>query len=107
MKPARSRSCASFHILLLAACRLSAADYPPPAAGDFTIRDFWFLSGEVLKEARMHYLTLGTPRRDDKGVMRNAVLILHGATGNGSNFIRADFAGELFGKGQLLEASRY
>ncbi len=84
-----------------------AADYPAPAAGDFTIRDFRFRSGEVLPELRMHYLTLGTPRRDGKGVVRNAVLILHGTTGNGSNFIRADFAGELFSKGQLLDASRY
>jgi homoserine O-acetyltransferase len=35
------------------------------------------------------------------------VLILHGTTGNGSNFLRAEFAGELFGKGQLLDATRY
>jgi homoserine O-acetyltransferase len=61
----------------------------------------------MLPELRMHYRTLGTPRLDDKGMVRNAVLILHGTTGNGSNFLRAQFAGELFGKGQLLDATRY
>jgi homoserine O-acetyltransferase len=50
---------------------------------------------------------LGAPRRDDQGQVRNAVLILHGTTGNGSNFLRAEFAGELFGTGQLLDATRY
>jgi homoserine O-acetyltransferase len=86
---------------------LQAADYPKPAAGDFVIRDFHFSSGETLPEVRIHYRTLGKPRRDDQGVVRNAVLILHGTTGSGDNFIRAEFAGELFGKGQPLDAERY
>lgn len=47
------------------------------------------------------------PRRDENGIVRNAVLILHGTTGHGSNFLRPEFAGELFGKDQLLDASRY
>jgi homoserine O-acetyltransferase len=55
----------------------------------------------------MHYRAFGSPRRDDQGVVRNAVLVLHGTTGNSSNFLRAEFAGELFGKGQLLDATRY
>src|ERR1700722_15556783 len=83
------------------------ADYPVPQAGDFVLRDFHFASGETLPELRMHYRTLGTPRRDDKGVSRNAVLIMHGTTGEGGNFLRDEFAGQLFGKGQPLDASRY
>ena len=55
----------------------------------------------------MHYRTLGTPHRDENGIVRNAVLILHGTTGSSVQFIRPEFAGELFGKGQLLDASRY
>jgi len=39
--------------------------------------------------------------------MHNAVLILHGTTGHGRNFLRPEFAGQLFGKGQLLDAARY
>jgi homoserine O-acetyltransferase len=93
--------------LLLAAAHLSAADYPAPQAGDFTARDFRLVSGEVLPELRIQYRTLGQPKRDDKGTVRNAVLILHGTTGEGGNFLRPEFAGELFGKGQILDAARY
>jgi len=91
----------------LAVVGLHAADYPTPEPGDFIIRDFHFQSGEVLPELRIHYRTLGTAQRNAQGVVTNAVLILHGTTGNGSNFLRAEFAGELFGKGQLLDAARY
>jgi len=87
--------------------RLPAADYPAPQAADFVLHDFHFASGEALSELRMHYRTLGTPQRDEKGVVRNAVLIMHGTTGEGGNFLRPEFAGQLFGKGQLLDASRY
>jgi homoserine O-acetyltransferase len=83
------------------------AGYPAPQSGDYSIRDFHFQSGEVLPELRIHYRTLGKPRRDTHGVVRNAVLILHGTTGSGSQFIRPEFAGELFGKGQPLDADRY
>ena len=55
----------------------------------------------------MHYLTLGRPRRDDRGVVRNAVLILHGTTGSSAQFLRQEFADELYGKGQPLDATRY
>jgi homoserine O-acetyltransferase len=95
-------------LLLLVACpTLHAADYPEPTSGDFLIRDFRFASGESLPGLRVHYRTLGEPRRDGQGVVRNAVLVLHGTTGNGANFLRPEFAGELFGKGQPLDASRY
>jgi homoserine O-acetyltransferase len=94
-------------ILLVAASPLWAADYPKPTEGDHVLRDFRFSSGQTLPELRIHYRTLGRPRRDEKGVVRNAVLILHGTTGQGGNFIRNEFAGELFGKGQPLDATRY
>jgi homoserine O-acetyltransferase/O-succinyltransferase len=84
-----------------------AADYPTPAESDFIIRDFHFQSGETLPELKIHYRTLGSPRRDAEGIVRNAVLILHGTSGSSTQFLRAEFAGELFGKGQLLDASRY
>jgi homoserine O-acetyltransferase len=84
-----------------------ATDYGPPIAGDFVTPDFRLRSGEVLPELRMHYLTFGVPKRDESGVVRNAVLILHGTTGNSSNFVRAEFAGELFGPGQPLDVTRF
>jgi homoserine O-acetyltransferase len=84
-----------------------AADYPTPAAGDFAIRDFSFASGETLGELKIHYRTIGQPQRDAAGRTTNAVLVLHGTTGSGGQFIRNEFAGELFGPGQPLDASRF
>ena len=76
-------------------------------SGDFRIPGFRFASGQVLPELSIHYRTLGTPRRDAAGVVRNAVLILHGTTGSGRGFLSPTFAGVLFGPGQLLDASKY
>ncbi len=105
----RMRRCCCAAWLLLVALRPSiwAADYPQPQEADYVLHDFHFNSGEVLPELRIHYRTLGTPVRDGNGLVRNAVLILHGTTGHGSNFLRPEFAGELFGQGQLLDATRY
>ena len=74
---------------------------------DFVLRDFRFASGETLPELRLHYRTLGAPRKDASGRVANAVLILHGTTGSGAQFMADSFAGELFGPGQLLDASKY
>ncbi|MBV8975027.1 MAG: alpha/beta fold hydrolase [Sinobacteraceae bacterium] len=85
----------------------SAASYPPPVEGDFVIADFHFASGESLPQLRIHYRTLGKPRSDAHGVVRNAVLIMHGTGGSGASLVRSEFAGELFGSGQPLDANRY
>jgi homoserine O-acetyltransferase len=77
------------------------------AEGDYTIRDFHFRSGESLGELRVHYTTLGTPAKDARGRTTNAVLILHGTTGSGHQFLTPSFAGVLFGPGQLLDIQRY
>jgi homoserine O-acetyltransferase len=84
-----------------------ASDYPPPVQGDFVTTGFRFASGETLPQLRIHYRTFGTPSRDARGVVRNAVLILHGTGGTGGSLVRQEFAGELFGPGQPLDASRY
>jgi len=78
-----------------------------PVEGDFVLRDFRFASGETLPELRLHYTTLGTPRRDGAGHVANAVLIMHGTTGSGHQFFRPQFADVLFGPGQPLDVRRY
>ena len=93
--------------LVAAASEISAADYSAPAEGDYTIRDFKFASGETLPELRIHYRTLGKAEKDAQGETRNAVLITHGTTGSGAQFIRPEFAGELFGKDQPLDATKF
>jgi homoserine O-acetyltransferase len=94
-------------VFWFAAAPLLAAEYPAPTSGDHILRDFRFASGAVLPELRVHYRTLGTPRRGADGRVQNAVLILHGTTGSGGSFLRPEFAGELFGRDQPLDAGRY
>src|SRR5215472_8714522 len=83
----------------------SAADAPPAGAkeGDFIVKNFHFRSGETLPELRLHYMTIGTPIRDAKGHITNAVLILHGTGGNGHQFLRPQFADVLFVPGGLFD----
>jgi homoserine O-acetyltransferase len=92
---------------IFAASFASATDYPAPTEGDYTIRDFKFASGEILPELRLHYRTIGKPEKDVQGKTTNTVLIMHGTTGSGAQFIRPEFAGELFGKDQPLDATRF
>src|ERR1051325_2168480 len=82
-------------------------NYPAPVDGDYTIKDFKFRSGETLPELKLHYLTIGTPAKDNSGVTRNAVLIMHGTGGTGAQFLSVQFANVLFGAGQLLDATKY
>ena len=94
-------------LFILDASFASVSDYPPPIEGDYTIRDFKFASGERLPELRLHYRTIGKPENDAQGKTTNAVLIMHGTTGSGAQFIRPEFAGELFGKDQPLDATKF
>lgn len=94
----------SLAALLLA---LPAAAQPVPVEGDFTAPAFTLTSGRSLPELRMHYRTLGQPRRGADGRIGNAVLLLHGTGGSGAQFLSPQFAGELFGPGQPLDIARY
>jgi homoserine O-acetyltransferase/O-succinyltransferase len=88
-------------MLALVLALLCAAPAVPVTEGDHVIRDFKFASGETLPELRIHYRTVG------KFDGHNAVLILHGTTGSGTQFLSDAFAGVLFGPGQLLDAQKY
>jgi len=71
------------------------------------VRNFRFKSGETLPELRLHYTTLGQPRRDARGRVTNAVMILHGTGGTGQQFLRPQFRDVLFTPGGLLDPQRY
>ena len=94
-------------LLLALAAPASARPIPEATAGDFVIPDFRFGTGDVLPELRLHYRTIGTPRRNAAGAVANAVLVLHGTGGTGARFLTENFAGVLFGPGQLLDAARW
>jgi homoserine O-acetyltransferase len=93
----------------LAALALGVVAASPGAAqraeGDFIARDFRFASGETLPELRIHYTTLGRPRRGADGVVRNAVLMLHGTTGSGAGLVAP--MSPLFAPGGLLDTSTH
>jgi homoserine O-acetyltransferase len=97
--------------LLILLCAGAAAAQPDYAGqlkeGDVVLRDFRFRSGERMTGLRIHYSTLGTPRRDPKGAVTNAVMVLHGTGGTGRQFLQPQFANELFGPGQPLDIARY
>jgi homoserine O-acetyltransferase len=97
--------------LLALAWAAAAAAQPDYSAqlkeGDAVLRDFRFRSGERMEGLRIHYSTLGRPRRDSRGAVTNAVMVLHGTGGTGRQFLQPQFANELFGPGQPLDIARY
>lgn len=94
-------------VALTAAGTAQTPAAPAVTEGDFIIRDYTFRSGESLPELRLHYRTLGTPKKDARGVVTNAVLVMHGTGGTGAQFITRSFSGELFGPGQNLDATKF
>lgn len=93
--------------LLLATFPAQAQMVEGATDGEAILKDFTFRSGEKLPELKMHYTTLGKPQRDASGAIVNAVMILHGTGGTGRQFLQPQFAGELFGPGQPLDAAKY
>ncbi len=85
---------------LVLPCAASAADYPAPKQSEWVARDFKFHTGEVMPELRISYTTVGEPSGQP-------VLVLHGTTGSAGSMLNANFAGELFGAGQPLDATKY
>ena len=53
-----------------------------------------------MPELRLHYATIGNPSGEP-------VLVLHGTAGSAAGMLTPNFAGELFGPGQPLDAAKY
>lgn len=83
------------------------AKFPTSTESDYSIKNFKFETGDVLPQLTIHYTTLGQPVKDKNGMVINAILIMHGTTGNGRGFLSDLFAGNLFNPGQLLDATKY
>jgi homoserine O-acetyltransferase len=86
--------------LMLVSVTAMAADYPAPKEGDWVAKDFKFHTGQVMPELKLHYTTVGEPSGQP-------VLVLHGSGGSAASMLTPSFAGELFGPGQPLDASKY
>jgi homoserine O-acetyltransferase len=87
-------------ILAFIAAPAIAADYPAHKTGEWVARDFKFHTGEVMPELRLAYTTVGDPSGQP-------VVVLHGTTGSATSMLTPAFAGELFGAGQPLDATKY
>jgi len=85
---------------LLGTSLAGAADFPAPREADWTASDFRLHTGEVMPALRIHYTTIGSPSGEP-------VLVLHGTAGSGTGMLNPAFAGELFGPGQPLDATKY
>jgi homoserine O-acetyltransferase len=81
--------------------------WPNYREADFILKDYVFTGGETLPELRLHYRTIGVPRRDAAGKITNGVLLLQGNAGTGDNWFRPSLADELFAPGQPLDARHY
>ena len=102
--------------LTVSATLASAAQSPKPSYpsthwpiqnGTYILPNFRFGTGETLPELRLHYVTLGSPRRDSAGHTTNAVLLLHGTGGNAHSLLAPVFSDVLFGPGQPLDITKY
>ena len=78
----------------------------PTREQDLVLGNFRFRDGETLPQLKMHVTTLGTPHRNAAGEIDNAVMVLHGTGGSGSQFLQPQFADELYGPGQPLDIRR-
>ncbi|HYE86560.1 MAG TPA: alpha/beta fold hydrolase [Vicinamibacterales bacterium] len=76
-------------------------------SGDFVITNYRFANGETLPEVRLHYRTLGTPQRDPRGRITNAVLLMHGSSGDASQVLAESMIGPLTKAGGPLDLGKY
>lgn len=78
----------------------AAPIFPNQKSGQWTAESFTFHTGETLNNVKIGYTTFGNPEGEP-------VLVLHGTNGSAKSMITQDFAGELFGAGQPLDAAKY
>jgi homoserine O-acetyltransferase len=96
----QSVAVAVFAFSSAALAQAPAPNYPAPKEATFITKDFKFHTGEVMAELRQNYRTIGEPTGEP-------VIVIHGTTGNGGNMLSPTYAGELFGPGQPLDATKY
>jgi homoserine O-acetyltransferase len=74
---------------------------------DVWLDNYRFRDGEMLARLRLHYATLGTPRRNANGQIINAVLVLHWTGADSSVLQGPGYMTALFALGRPLDAQKY
>ncbi len=80
---------------------------PAAVQADAWFDNYKFRNGETLERLKIRYATLGTPHRNTRGDIDNAVLILHWTGADGRALLSPTFTKALFDPGRPLDASRY
>ena len=79
---------------------LQAQEFYLQKSSSWTMKNFQFHNGQILPELKLSYITLGNSDNP-------AVLVLHGTAGSAKGMLNPGFGGEIFGPGQVLDASKY
>lgn len=79
-------------------------EYIPPTPEYFNLSEFKFNNGQTLKNVKVEYMTLGTPKYDDNGVISNGVIYFHGS---GSDYSSVDRKDETFGPGLIFDTDKF
>jgi homoserine O-acetyltransferase len=77
------------------------------AQADAFFDNYRFRDGEILPRLRIHYSTLGSPRRNAQGQIDNAVLVIHWTGADGKTLLSKNYMDALFAPGRPLDATRY
>ena len=80
---------------------------PAAAEADVWFDNYKFRDGKMLPRVKIHYATLGTPHRDAKGEIDNAVLVLHWTGADSRALLSPTYTRALFDPGRPLDAHRY
>jgi len=83
------------------------ADYPAPVQGDFVIRNFPLAAGGIAAELKLHYRPSASLALTPRAASSTRSSCSTAPRAPARSFLRAEFAGELFGAGQLLDATTF
>ena len=84
-----------------------ASGGPLPTHADAWYENYQFRDGQTLAKLRIHYAILGSPHRNAKGEIDNAILMLHWTGADSRTLLSTAFIKALFNPGRPLDANRY
>ena len=70
----------------------------------FTLKEFKFKNGETLNDAKVEYISFGTPLYDENGIIKNALVYFHGSSGSCYSVRRIS---EYIGSGDLFDSDKF
>jgi homoserine O-acetyltransferase/O-succinyltransferase len=82
--------------------------FPPKIhSSEFIIPQYVFRNGERLSDLKIHFYTLGIPKKNEQGEVINAVLMLHYTGASAEAMLTENFMSSLYAPGKPLDAAKY